>query len=106
MWDWMVSKPVKKVSHPTLSLRYDSVVGVFYRWAIAAERVQAIHSRVISLAHFINMNSAHGYFEQSTSLKKHLGVLKESLKRWRARYKSATLDLIEYSCLSLCKESL
>lgn len=97
MWDWIAGRPDKAEAkfNPIALPEYESIVGVYYKCAIAADAVCTMQNSVRSLAQFINMNSAHGYFEESMSLKKDLESMKDHLRMWRARYNSAGLNLIE-----------
>ena len=73
----------------------DPTVDLFYRFENAATAVKRLRTEVDGLGHYINYNSAHGYFERHSRLQKDLAGLKNDLKMWEARYISAGLGIVK-----------
>ena len=82
-------------AHPGVSYPGVPIARVLYRLDKAADGVRALQERVDSLAHFINSNSAHGYFEERGRLKKDLEALRYRLRMWQTRYNTSALALVE-----------
>lgn len=79
----------------TLMIPREPVVDAFYRLENAAAAVKRAEGEVDSLAHYINYNSAHGYFEEQVRLKLDLQSLRELLDLWHLRYFKAGLDVVK-----------
>ena len=75
--------------------RRDAIAKEFIEIERATLHVDELRAQVDSLGHYLNYNSAHGYFDEQTRLKSDLKGLRAELKMWETKYRSAALGLVK-----------